>query len=447
MRRRGPAREPGDREVGSAPEEVHRTDLSGEAGPGSRHDAMRVDQRESTRVARSGSRAASYEPCPSSSANGIESSTSTGRASIDTWTSRSASAAIVARVEAGDRARLERDLPAIAVGRPDDELVVDEVELDLEARAPVVHERRREAAGEHVQRYLPPVVDHRLEREADLADDLGPHVQRVARRASRRPRRKLVMKSRACGPYRRVLPLHQRRPPRTVFDEYAVLSDVPAPEAARCSRCDPATDSTNWRLKRCSNLRTSWAFLHPFGRPHWPAGGRPSSPRGGDASRRVARGATPAESSTPREPSGTVRRMARTGPAPVAGPSVPLQWPLVGRHQEMQLFERHAGRSAAHGFVVHGPSGRRQDPLSATSAWRSRTGAAARWRAERPVKERNRCRSARSRICCRPDSADDRFDLVAVLDAVAPELRDQVSTARWCCSSTTSIDSMRRRRR
>ena len=43
----------------------------------------------------------------------------------------------MAVVEAGDGARLERDLPTIAVGRPDHELVVDEVEFDLEAASRV----------------------------------------------------------------------------------------------------------------------------------------------------------------------------------------------------------------------------------------------------------------------------------------------------------------------
>ena len=48
-------------------------------------------------------------------------------------------------------------------------------------RPAFVHERRSEAARRHIQRYLPPVIDHRLEREPNLADDLEPHVQGVAR--------------------------------------------------------------------------------------------------------------------------------------------------------------------------------------------------------------------------------------------------------------------------
>src|SRR5262245_40968566 len=59
--------------------------------------------------------------------------------------------------------------------------MVGEIELDLEAGAARVHERCREAARRNVEGDLPPVVDHRFEREADLSDDLGPHVKRVER--------------------------------------------------------------------------------------------------------------------------------------------------------------------------------------------------------------------------------------------------------------------------
>ena len=45
-----------------------------------------------------------------------------------------------------------------------------------------VHEGRGEAAGRHVERNLPPVVDHGLEGQPHLAHNLRPHVQRHASR-------------------------------------------------------------------------------------------------------------------------------------------------------------------------------------------------------------------------------------------------------------------------
>jgi hypothetical protein len=49
-------------------------------------------------------------------------------------------------VEVGDGARFQRDLPTIAVGRSHDELMVDEVELDLEAASTV--DIRSQVTGE-----------------------------------------------------------------------------------------------------------------------------------------------------------------------------------------------------------------------------------------------------------------------------------------------------------
>src|SRR5690606_28819496 len=76
---------------------------------------------------------------------------------------------------------LQAEPPDLTGGVPQHELVVDEVELDLQAAVSGRHERGGQATRGHVQRDLPPVVDHGLQRQAHLADDLGPHVHRVAR--------------------------------------------------------------------------------------------------------------------------------------------------------------------------------------------------------------------------------------------------------------------------
>ena len=55
--------------------------------------------------------------------------------------------------------------------------MVDEVELHVEDRSAVRDGARGQAARADVQRHLPPVVDQRHVRQADLTDDLRPHVQ------------------------------------------------------------------------------------------------------------------------------------------------------------------------------------------------------------------------------------------------------------------------------
>ena len=64
----------------------------------------------------------------------------------------------------------------VAVG--DSEAMLHEVEVDLKRSVAVRDRRGRQAARRDVQRHLPPVIQRRREREADLADDLGPQVQR-----------------------------------------------------------------------------------------------------------------------------------------------------------------------------------------------------------------------------------------------------------------------------
>jgi DNA-binding CsgD family transcriptional regulator len=49
--------------------------------------------------------------------------------------------------------------------------------------------------------------------------------------------------------------------------------------------------------------------------------------------------------------------MADTGATVAAAASLPLQWPLVGRHDELELFVETLKNPRAHGFVIHGPAG------------------------------------------------------------------------------------------
>src|ERR1700692_1834445 len=63
---------------------------------------------------------------------------------------------------------------------PDRKHMADEIELHIERRIPVWNCAGGQSPWTHIQRHLPPVIDQRHVRHADLADDLGPHMQGVA---------------------------------------------------------------------------------------------------------------------------------------------------------------------------------------------------------------------------------------------------------------------------
>ena len=86
-------------------------------------------------------------------------------------------------VEVGYRFGLEVDVATRSGADPDAQLLVDEVEFHVERTILVGDRRGGQASWADVQRHLPPVVDQRCVRQADLADDLCPHVQGVPGRA------------------------------------------------------------------------------------------------------------------------------------------------------------------------------------------------------------------------------------------------------------------------
>ena len=86
-------------------------------------------------------------------------------------------------IEIGDRLGFERDPTGAAVTGSDVQPVLDEVELEVEDARFVWDRGRGQTTRTDVEGDLPPVVDHRRVRESDLADDLGPHVQRVTEAA------------------------------------------------------------------------------------------------------------------------------------------------------------------------------------------------------------------------------------------------------------------------
>jgi hypothetical protein len=63
---------------------------------------------------------------------------------------------------------------------PDRKHIADEVKFHVEHRIPVWNCAGAQSAWTHIQRHLPPVIQQRHVNHADLADDLGPHMQGVA---------------------------------------------------------------------------------------------------------------------------------------------------------------------------------------------------------------------------------------------------------------------------
>ena len=83
-------------------------------------------------------------------------------------------------MEGGDRARRQGKAGTRPVAREDHEAVVDEIEIDLEAARAIGDRRGGEPARGDVEHHVPPVIGHGRQRQADLADDLGPELQRRA---------------------------------------------------------------------------------------------------------------------------------------------------------------------------------------------------------------------------------------------------------------------------
>ena len=56
--------------------------------------------------------------------------------------------------------------------------MIDEVEFDLEISRTVRDRRGRQPARAHIDRHMPGMIEPGCAGEPDLADDLGPEVQR-----------------------------------------------------------------------------------------------------------------------------------------------------------------------------------------------------------------------------------------------------------------------------
>jgi len=116
--------------------------------------------------------------------------------------------------------------------------------------------------------------------------------------------------------------------------------------------------------------------------------------------------------------------MARTGPVPADRAALPLQWPLVGRGVEIDVFETSLSDPRAHGFVISGAPGvgktRLGDECLSVAHRLGRTVARA---TATPGLQSVPLGALAPLLPASLGGA--RCDLVAVFDAVAPVLREQ----------------------
>ena len=102
---------------------------------------------------------------------------------------------------------------------------------------------------------------------------------------------------------------------------------------------------------------------------------------------------------------------------------LPLQWPLVGRHDELETFLASLADPRAHGFVIHGPAGvgktRLADQCLALADQQGRNVS----RATATEGARETPLGALAHLLP-AGIADDRVDLVAVVAAVRPVVLD-----------------------
>jgi len=88
-----------------------------------------------------------------------------------------------AGIELGDRQSvLERERRGLAAIGPENELVLEEIEAEIERRCPEPHLACGQAADVDVERHVPPVVARMRRGETNLVDELDVEMERLLRR-------------------------------------------------------------------------------------------------------------------------------------------------------------------------------------------------------------------------------------------------------------------------
>ena len=119
--------------------------------------------------------------------------------------------------------------------------------------------------------------------------------------------------------------------------------------------------------------------------------------------------------------------MVRGASTATAGAALPLQWPLVGRHEDLELFTTTLADERAHGFVIHGAAGvgktRLADQCLALAA-----GRAGRFVARATATEGSRPIRLGALAHLLPEgTADEQGELVGVVARVRAVLREQAT--------------------
>src|SRR5215213_10509357 len=110
-----------------------------------------------------------------------------------------------------------------------------------------------------------------------------------------------------------------------------------------------------------------------------------------------------------------------------ASSALPLQWPLVGRHEQLDVFSVTLADPRAHGLVIHGPAGvgktRLADQCLALADRAGRNVA----RATATEGSRSVPLGALAHLLP-PGIADERCDLVTIMSEIRPLLESQKTT-------------------
>ncbi len=176
MQRCPPAGEPCHREIEAAPEEVHRAHLADEARAERFHHPVALHQRapeflrESRIVLRVHTVLVERERVRDLVRHGPD-----VHGDVEPLQQLHEGG-----VEIHHRHRRERERLDPPVAGLHDQPVLDEVEHDAEGARAEGDRRGREPARRHVKCDVPPMIDSRCQRQADLADDLRPQMERVA---------------------------------------------------------------------------------------------------------------------------------------------------------------------------------------------------------------------------------------------------------------------------
>ena len=184
MARRAPARKTGRREIEAAPEKMYRACLAEEAGAELLEHPVDIDQdlQEAPHRVWIVGRMLAVLRKPDRVRQFI------GHLVDGDVNAKLGQISHHGGIEARDRLSGESKLPRCAIARRNPQGMVDEVEIDLKGPVAIGDRRGRQPARGDIQCDVPGMIEPWRALKTDLADNLGPQMQRIVGLAPRRGR-------------------------------------------------------------------------------------------------------------------------------------------------------------------------------------------------------------------------------------------------------------------